>query len=105
MSPCRNNNLLVLVITHNDKQSNSQHLFFTQSILEYFSPITYSTDQVMCNAANIQATCWWFCVMAGFKNLGMMCYANAIFHCLGNAQENHNLLQQHFNMHTIPGNE
>ena len=41
--------------------------------------------------------------MAGFKNLGMMCYASAIFHCIGNAQENHRLLEQHFNMHTIPG--
>ena len=41
--------------------------------------------------------------MAGFKNLGMTCYTIAIFDCIGNAQENHILLDQHFNMHTIPG--
>ena len=41
--------------------------------------------------------------MVRFKNLGMMCYTSAIFHCIGNAQENHRLLEQHFNMYTIPG--
>ena len=73
-----------------------------QSIQEDFSPITYSNQELMWNAAILKPD-WWFCTMAGFKNLGMTCYASTIFHCIGNAQENHRLLEQHFNMHTIPG--
>ena len=43
MSPCRHDNFLMLLATNKDKTFKSiPRFFFTQSIQEHFSPITYS---------------------------------------------------------------
>ena len=55
------------------------------------------------NIAAVQSRHRWLGKMAGIYNMGLLCYANSVYQCLSNSQENHLLLEQHFNMHTIPG--